>query len=136
MQRLFCLLIEEWSKLVLVRRLFIDPEAHLITEPFVVVTSREQGVLHSTNINILGPAGSLKVFVQARVLVNFLVLSSVWDFLALLFLWREKDLLHSNVEIFGLNHLGGYFDLHVEAADVVEVRCLTEHLQSQSHREL
>ena len=118
------------------RRLFIDPEAHLITEPLVVVTSREQGVLHSSNINILGPAGSLKVFIEARIIVNFLVLSSVWDFLALLFLRREKDLLHSNVEVFGLNHLGGNLDLHVEAADVVEVCCLTEHLQSQSHREL
>ena len=88
MQRLFGFLIEKGTKLVLVSGFFINPETNLISEPLVVVTSREQGMLHSSYIDILGPASTFKVLIQARLHVIVFVFRSVWNLLPLFFLRR------------------------------------------------
>ena len=87
MQSLFGFLIKKGTKLVLVSGFFINPETNLISEPLIVVTSREQGMLHCSYIDILGPAGTFKVLIQTRPHVIIFVFRSVWNFLPLLFLW-------------------------------------------------
>ena len=88
MQRLFGFLIEKGTKLVLVSGFFINPETNLISKPLVVVTSREQGMLHSSYIDILSPTSAFEVLIQAGIHVIVFVFRSVWNFLPLFFLWR------------------------------------------------
>ena len=137
LQGLLRLLVEVHAKLLLVRGLLVDPEANLVGEALVVVSSGEQGVSHGADIDVSHPVCSFEIVVQISTLAGFLgIFGGIWHLLALVRFWGHEHLLDADIELVGLNHTRCNIHFHSETARVVHACGLTQHLECQSHGEI